>query len=575
LVNLESRQIGGFAGVDDGREVAAGAFEASTVPQLVVDRSGEIVQVNAAFELLAGRGQAELVGAKASAFMGRSESDLARRVLDDVANGASGSASFSCRYRRCDGSSVAVECDVALMRRPGEPPLFVVAARDLTSDEEVAAELSYQAFHDPLTGLANRALFEDRLGVALGRQKRGVRCALLLLDLDDFKGVNDTLGHSVGDELLVAFAERLRGATRSSDTLCRFGGDEFLVLVEDIDADVELEQMADRILHALSSPFRVGDTVVMQKASIGVVPLDATAGAARSVLELADTAMYEAKRTGKGRRVVFDPEFYERAVERFELAQDLGPGLERGELSMHYQPLVDLRSGAVVGFEALMRWSHPSRGAVSPELFIAIAEQSGLIFDLGAFALSEATRAVMCWTALGSGPAPYIAVNLSTRQLRDENLLWSIEQALTASGLPPERLVLEVTETAAVGDLDAAAATIKRLATLGVAVAIDDFGTGYSSLSYLPSLAPQIIKIDRSFVDGAGSSPERISVLEGVISLGHRLSATIVAEGIETEGERACLAELGCEVGQGFLFSPAVPASEVPALLARLGAGRQ
>ncbi|MHB1975256.1 MAG: EAL domain-containing protein, partial [Acidimicrobiales bacterium] len=222
----------------------------------------------------------------------------------------------------------------------------------------------------------------------------------------------------------------------------------------------------------------------------------------------------------------------------------------------------------------LMRWSHPTRGEVSPELFIAIAEQSGVIYDLGCFALREATRAVMCWTALGPGPAPYVAVNLSTRQLRDENLVAQVEQALTSSGLPPDRLVLEVTETAAVGDLESAAVTIKRLGSLGVAVAIDDFGTGYSSLSYLPSLAPQVIKIDRSFVAGADNSPERISVLEGVISLGHRLSATIVAEGIETEEELSCLTGLGCEVGQGFLFSPAVPASEVPALLVRLGAPR-
>lgn len=556
------------------RDVAASAFALSTVPQLVVEVSGRIVEVNVAFASLAERSRAELVGACASTLMSRAEAGVARRALHDAASVPGSPAQFSCRYRRRDGSSVAAQCDVATISRPGGEPLLAIAVRDKTTDEEAAAELAYQAFHDPLTGLANRALFEDRLGVALGRQKRGVRCALLLLDLDDFKGVNDTLGHSVGDELLVAFAERLRGATRSSDTLCRFGGDEFLVLVEDIDASVELEQMADRILHALSSPFRVGDTVVSQKASIGVVPLDATAGAARSVLELADTAMYEAKRTGKGRRVVFDPAFYESAVERFELAQDLGPALERGELAMHYQPLVDLRSGVVVGFEALMRWSHPSRGPVSPELFIAIAEQSGLIFDLGAFALREATKAVMCWTALEPGPAPYVAVNLSTRQLRNESLVAQVEQALTTSGVAPERLVLEVTETAAVGDLEAAAVTIKGLGELGVAVAIDDFGTGYSSLSYLPSLAPQIIKIDRSFVDGADQSPERISVLEGVISLGHRLSATIVAEGIETEEERACLAGLGCEVGQGFLFSPAVPASAVPALLARLGAGR-
>ncbi|MHB1784327.1 MAG: putative bifunctional diguanylate cyclase/phosphodiesterase, partial [Acidimicrobiales bacterium] len=447
MVNLESEQLVEPVDLDAGCDVAASAFAASTVPQLVVEVSGRIVEVNAAFASLAERSRAELVGSCASSVMSRSEAGAARRALRDAVSTPGSQTQFSCRYRRRGGSSVAAVCDVAAIPRPGGVPLLVVAVRDVTTDEEAAAELAYQAFHDPLTGLANRALFEDRLGVALGRQKRGVRCALLLLDLDDFKGVNDTLGHSVGDELLVAFAERLRGATRASDTLCRFGGDEFLVLVEDIDASVELEQMADRILHALSSPFRVGDTVVSQKASIGVVPLDATAGAARSVLELADTAMYEAKRTGKGRRVVFDPAFYESAVERFELAQDLGPALERGEIAMHYQPLVDLRSGAVVGFEALMRWSHPTRGEVSPELFIAIAEQSGVIYDLGAFALREATRAVMCWTALGPGPAPYVAVNLSTRQLRDENLVAQVEQALTSSGLPPDRLVLEVTET--------------------------------------------------------------------------------------------------------------------------------
>ena len=574
MVHLESEQLVDRGDLVVDRDVAASAFDASTAPQLVVAETGRIVEANAAFASLAERPRAELVGDYVSSFMSRADAVVALRTLHDAATVASPLSRFSCRYRRRDGTSVSAECDVAAIAGSRDEPLLVVAVRDVTTDEQAAAELAYQAFHDPLTGLANRALFEDRLALAIERQKRGVRCALLLLDLDDFKGVNDTLGHSVGDELLVAFAERLRSATRATDTLCRFGGDEFLVLVEDIDASVELEQMADRILHALSSPFRVGETVVSQKASIGVVPLDATAGAARSVLELADTAMYEAKRTGKGRRVVFDPAFYDNAVERFELAQDLGPALERRELEMHYQPLVNLASGTVVGFEALMRWPHPTRGAVSPETFISVAEQSGLIYDLGAFALREATRAVMCWTAVGREPKPYIAVNLSTRQLRDENLVTQVAQALTASGLAPERLVLEVTETSAVSDLEAASATIRRLVALGVSVAIDDFGTGYSSLSYLVSLAPQVIKIDRSFVDGADRSPERVSVLEGVISLGHRLSATIVAEGIETEDERSCLAGLGCEIGQGFLFSPAVPADDVPGLVARLEQGR-
>jgi len=547
------------------------AFASSVTAMAVVDVAGTVLEVNAAFCDLVGHRRSALVGAFGSRVLETDDGEpaladpegfvLARRVV---------------RWRRGDGAVVVAEVAASRLGPGGNARTsYVLSARDVASEDELVAQLTYQAFHDPLTGLANRVLFEDRLDHALARAARaGGGCgAVLLLDLDDFKGVNDTLGHHVGDELLVALAGRLRDATRASDTLCRFGGDEFLLLVEDLDGPREVDQIAARLMGSFTLPFEVGSTSVIQHASLGIVPWESGGEDPASLFARADTAMYEAKRLGKGRHVVFDPDVHERAVQRFELAQDLRGALAAGELSMHFQPLVELATGRVEGFEALMRWSHPTRGAVAPDVFISIAEESDLIFELGAFALRDATRRAMAWTVLGGERAPHVSVNLSTRQLYDPNLVRIVEDALTRSGLPPSRLVLEVTESAALGDLEASNHTMQRLVQLGIRIAVDDFGIGYSSLSYLSLIYPKVIKIDRSLVRGCDDDPDRLTLLEGVVSLGHSLGAVVVAEGVETPEQLGSLRLIGCDVGQGYLFSPAVPAADVVTTVRRIEGG--
>ncbi len=554
-----------------GRELYERAFALNPTPLLVLDGSGFVVEVNDAFCALVGHDRATLLGPGGGQVLG-----LAERGPDDLrqlGDSPAGSGARPVRWRRDDGSTVTTRVAATFFELPGVPDgCWLLAARDTSGEDDLVEQLTYQAFHDPLTGLANRVLFEDRLGHALARATRaGGGCgAVFLLDLDDFKGVNDTLGHHVGDELLVALADRLRLQTRVSDTLCRFGGDEFLLLVEDLESPHDVDDVAARLMSSFEDPFEVGGTSVIQQASLGIVPWSTGNEDPTSLFARADTAMYEAKRLGKGRHVVFDPGVHERAVQRFELAQELRGALAAGELSMHFQPLVELATGRVEGFEALMRWAHPTRATVPPDVFIAIAEESDLIFELGAFALREATRRAMGWTAVEHGRSLYVSVNLSTRQLYDPNLVRTVEEALTLSGLPPSRLVLEVTETAALGDLEAANQTMQRLVQLGATIAIDDFGIGYSSLSYLSLIYPKIIKIDQSLVRGCPGDPDRLVLLEGVVSLGHGLGAKVVAEGIENAEHLACVRAVGCDVGQGYLFSPAVPAGDVAAALHRV-----
>jgi len=544
------------------------AFAHNATASVIVDASGRVLEVNVAFCELVGHERSELVGGVGSCMLETDDGEPALAEPDVFAR-----LRTPVRWRRGDGSIVVAEvASSCIDRSSGRPPRFVLSARDVAGEDDLVAQLTYQAFHDPLTGLANRVLFEDRLDHALARAARaGGGCgAVLLLDLDDFKGVNDTLGHHVGDELLVALAVRLRDATRTSDTLCRFGGDEFLLLVEDLEGPREVHQIAARLMASFGHPFDVGGTSVIQQASLGIVPWASGDEDPASLFARADTAMYEAKRLGKGRHVVFDPDVHERAVRRFELAQDLRGALAAGELSMHFQPLIELATGRVEGFEALMRWSHPTRGAVAPDVFIPLAEESDLIFELGAFALRDATRRAMAWTVLGGERAPYVSVNLSTRQLYDPNLVRVVEDALTRSGLPSARLVLEVTESAALGDLEASNHTMQRLVQLGIRIAVDDFGIGYSSLSYLSLIYPKIIKIDRSLVRGCDGDPDRATLLEGVVSLGHSLGATVVAEGVEASEQLAILRTIGCDGGQGYLFSPAVPAADVVATVRRI-----
>jgi diguanylate cyclase (GGDEF)-like protein len=391
------------------------------------------------------------------------------------------------------------------------------------------------------------------------------------MDLDDFKGVNDTFGHLVGDQLLVALARRLEKVTRSSDTLCRIGADEFLYLAEGLTSPAQADEVAERLLGVLAEPFLLAGAHLEQHASIGVEVVDGTSKDWTELIQDADAALYEAKRQGKGRHVLFTPTMHQQAVSRFALVHELGHSLQSGEISMHYQPLVDLATSEVVGFEALMRWQHPERGWVPPDVFIPLAEQSDLIVELGSFALRQAVRAASSWERIdGQARWPYVTVNLSARQFHDPGLISMTEDILRTNGLAPERLIFEITESLALLNVAETLSMIEQFGRLGIGVALDDFGTGFSSLSYLVLLNPRIIKIDRYFVNPSIESVQNDMLLESIVLLGNKLHMTMLAEGIETNTQLERLRQFNCELGQGYLFSPAVPASEVAAILGRV-----
>ena len=457
---------------------------------------------------------------------------------------------------------------------PMDENAVVWVSRDITSRKQLESQLAYQALHDPLTGLANRALFHDRVEHALASIERvGGRLAVLFLDLDDFKTVNDSLGHTEGDRLLAAVAARFLNATRGCDTVARLGGDEFAVLLESVATDSDVITVAERIATSLRAPITLDDKAVMVSASMGI----ARANDAESVDELlrnADVAMYTAKSAGKGRYAIFAPEMHKSLVDRMALEADLREGITRDELRLMFQPIVDLSTGRLAAAEALVRWEHPSRGLLAPNLFIPVAEETGLIVPLGRWVLGEACRQAAAWQAPSPlDEPPTVTVNLSGRQFQHADLVRDVASALADSGLEPNRLVLEITETVIMRDVDATLARLLELKALGVRLAIDDFGTGYSSLGSLWRFPIDVLKIDKAFVDGITLGGNDAALARTIIALGDMLSLRTVAEGIEDSKQFRALRELGCELGQGYLFAkPQVPEA-FTALLAASRAG--
>ncbi len=548
------------------------AFENNTAGMAIADLDGRLVEVNRSYCEMLGYAPEELLGRDLSEVTHPEDRSLTGEMNRRLASGGVDRVRYVKRYVHNDGRVLHAEISTGVITDgAGVPVSLVASVKDVTEERSLLSQLTHQALHDPLTGLANRALFEDRLSQVRERADRldGWN-AVFLLDLDDFKAVNDTLGHHVGDELLVELARRLEKVTRSSDTLCRFGGDEFLYLAEGLRSSAD--EVADRLLGVLGEPFLLSGVRLEQGASLGVVVYEASGRDRNELLRDADTALYEAKRQGKGRYVLFTPEMRDRTSSRFELARELRRALPSGELAMAYQPLVDLATEEVVGFEALMRWQHPRRGPVPPDEFIPLAEQSDLIIELGSFALTDASAVAASWQqGAGATRPPYVSVNLSARQFHDPDLPATIDGALSASGLPASCLVLEITESVALSDLPTASRVFEYLGERGVAVALDDFGTGYSSLSYLARLRPAIIKIDRSFVSPPQETSYDNALLEAIISLGHKLDLTVLAEGIETRAQLEHLRALGCHLGQGYFFSAAVPSAEAAQMIGARG----
>ncbi|MCB1002817.1 MAG: EAL domain-containing protein [Acidimicrobiales bacterium] len=443
--------------------------------------------------------------------------------------------------------------------------------RDISERKEFEATLEHQATHDPLTGLPNRALLLDRLEVSLARAERfGTGVAVLFLDLDHFKVVNDSLGHARGDQLLIAAADRLKEALRQGgDTVARFGGDEFVILCEDLTGVADAERIALRIGRLLGEPFRLGDDDVFVTASTGIA-FTSEPAAATDLLRDADAAMYQAKERGRDRHEVFDRKMRAEVVDRLSIENSLRKAIDRRELRIHYQPKVDLRSGAVIGAEALVRWEHPDRGLLLPGEFIRVAEESGLIVPIGRWVLEQAIRQGQRWQAELPGLDPlYLCINLSRRQLSDPHLVDDVARVLDETGVDPGLIDLEITESVLMDDVELAHRALSRLHALGVKLVVDDFGTGYSSLSYLQRFPVDLLKIDRSFVAGLGVNKGDTAIVSAVLSLAHALGMQAIAEGVETPEQLAELRRLGCDMAQGYFLARPQPAQAVADLLAR------
>jgi diguanylate cyclase (GGDEF)-like protein len=439
-------------------------------------------------------------------------------------------------------------------------------ARDISDRKALEDQLLRQALEDPLTGLANRIVLRDRLTNALARAARHNRAVgVLLFDLDGFKEINDAAGHEAGDAVLIEVAARISSCLRSVDTVARLGGDEFAVVIDDLADDGVVDEVAARVLAVLQEPVTVGSRQFRVAASVGKVMCLGDHDP-EEALRHADIAMYAAKAAGKARMVTFEPVMADQVRERLALAHDLEGAAASGRLVIHYQPTVDLKTGVIQGAEALVRWNHPTRGYLAPLAFIPLAEETGAIVSIGRWVLGAACRQAARWQHdPAMAEVRSVSVNVSGVQLLDHNIVADVRDALAAAGLAPERLTLEITESVLMHDAEAVLDQLTALKALGVSLAIDDFGTGYSSLSYLRRFPVDILKIDKSFVDSVAH--HGTALVKAIVSMGASLQMTTVAEGIEDDGQATTLEQLGCDVGQGFLFARPVPADEFEAVV--------
>jgi len=537
---------------------------------VIVDGTGRIVLVNRQTEKLFRCGRDHLIGQSVEILL--PERFRARHLVHRQAYSASDQdlrpmgAGLDLYARRADGTEFPVEISLSPLRT--EQGVWVSAAvRDVSERKQAQLQLAHQAVHDALTGLPNRVLVTERLDQALARSVRiGSEVAVLFIDLDRFKLINDSRGHAAGDELLVSVADRLRRVVRAADTVARFGGDEFVVVCEDQTAGFEASLVAERIIEVLREPVVIEGQEIFLSASIGIAVADGTGGS-DSLLRDADAAMYRAKEKGRARCEFFDATMRTEAIAHLETQSALHRAIERDELRVFYQPVVDLDTSVVVGVEALLRWDQPQHGLVSPASFVPLAEETGLIVPIGAWVVQETTAQLARWRAHDWGSALTANVNLSARQLRQPDLIPTLMSALLDSGLEPGALCLELTETTFMEDAGSHRETLAGIRGLGVGLAIDDFGTGYSSLTYLKRFPVSVLKIDQAFVRGLGRDSSDTAIVKSVIDLAHALGLVVVAEGVETVDQVIHLRQLGCDQAQGYFFARPQPAAELERLL--------
>ncbi|MER6499887.1 EAL domain-containing protein [Streptomyces sp. NPDC001455] len=600
------------------------AFRAATLPMAVVDHEGLVVAANDAFGGLLGSRPSDLTTQSAADLLDLAADGRTWHAYREVLHGRR--ARFHCtrRLKHPDGRSLWAEVTVVPMPEPESGPedssqggpghgaedgpehggagrsgpgRVLLSVADISDRRELQKRLRHLQMHDPVTRLPNRALFFERLSAILETPPyqddrmapgRG-RIGLCYLDLDGFKAVNDTLGHRIGDQLLEAVAARLTDCAAQDDPhvrdgrhrhgphlVARLGGDEFAVLVEDSAGTQQLTDLARRLLTALQKPFDLGGRRLSVSASIGVVERPVAGTSATGLVQAADTTLYWAKADGKARWTVFDPERNAHRMTRQTLSSNLRPAVERGEFTIEYQPLVGMADGVVRGVEALVRWNHPQFGMLSPNRFVAIAEEDGSIVQLGRWVLRSACRQARRWQLdHPSEPPLFISVNVAVRQVWDSDLVTDVAEILAETGLEPGLLQLELTESAVMGSAGRPLQALQQLSDMGVRIAIDDFGTGYSNLAYLSRLPVSVLKLDGSFVrgfrhdDGAHASPADETIVEAMVHLAHRLGLTVTAECVETAGQAERLRRIGCDTGQGWLYSRAVAPERIAELIGR------
>ncbi len=556
------------AALNEAQEGFRHAFDDASIGMALVLPDGRIQRVNRSLATLLDRSQDALIGMSVSDLTHPEDRLLSDENLARLTRGEVDSYRIEKRYLRADGTWLWAALSVSMVRALDGKPMYTVGqVEDITERKALTDQLAYDANHDAMTGLSNRASFAVQVSAAIDEAGRGGRqVAVLFIDLDNFKVINDSLGHVVGDELLVGVAARLRDALRPDDVIARFGGDEFVVLCKNVSGDKAVITLANRLIEAVAEPITLGREELFVTTSIGIA-ISEDGDTADVLLQNADAAMYQAKDNGRGGAATYERDRGRSAIAILKTETDLHRALERDELELYYQPIVNLRTGVVRGYEALLRWNHRERGLILPGEFIHLAEENGLIVPIGAWVLETACRQAVTWQALGNGTSSHrsfaMNVNVSGRQVADATFAKRFGRIIDRTGIDPRSVCLELTENTLMHDTPTTMKALAELRELGVHLSIDDFGTGYSSLSYLKRLPVEVLKVDRGFIDGLGREPEDTSIVQAIVTLAQSLELTVVAEGVETSTQLEALRGLGCDFVQGYLLGRPLPADQI------------